>query len=125
LEQQYRFRSRLPFNTVVLFVPQQEAWVTERMGKFYKTLTPVCLYTRHIIYVQTMIAIIFIQGLNFLFPVIDSIRYVQSLKEIAIEIPSQTAISKGRKNTTTVIKSLTISDIKQSYIYLSIYTLCL
>lgn len=40
-EQQYRFRSRLPFNTVVLFVPQQEAWVVERMGKFYKTLSPV------------------------------------------------------------------------------------
>ncbi|CAF1312022.1 unnamed protein product [Adineta steineri] len=72
-EQQYRFRSRLPFNTVVLFVPQQEAWVVERMGKFYKTLTP---------------------GLNILLPVIDNIRYVQSLKEIAIEIPSQTAISK-------------------------------
>lgn len=40
-EQQYRFRSRLPYNTVVLFVPQQEAWVVERMGKFYKTLKPV------------------------------------------------------------------------------------
>ncbi|UJR15143.1 hypothetical protein I4U23_002108 [Adineta vaga] len=72
-EQQYRFRSRLPFNTVVLFVPQQEAWVVERMGKFYKTLSP---------------------GLNILLPIIDNIRYVQSLKEIAIEIPSQTAISK-------------------------------
>ncbi|CAF0991663.1 unnamed protein product [Didymodactylos carnosus] len=72
-EQQLRFRSRLPFNTVVLFVPQQEAWVVERMGKFYKTLEP---------------------GLNIILPIIDSIRYVQSLKEIAIEIPSQTAISK-------------------------------
>ncbi len=40
-EQQYRFRSRLPYNTVILFVPQQEAWVVERMGKFYKTLSPV------------------------------------------------------------------------------------
>jgi hypothetical protein len=40
-EQQYRFRSRLPFNTIILFVPQQEAWVVERMGKFYKTLSPV------------------------------------------------------------------------------------
>jgi regulator of protease activity HflC (stomatin/prohibitin superfamily) len=73
IEQQYRFRSRSPFNTVVLFVPQQEAWVVERMGKFYKTLSP---------------------GLNFLLPIFDTIRYVQSLKEIAIEIPSQTAISK-------------------------------
>lgn len=32
--------------------------------------------------------------MNFIIPIIDSIRHVQSLKEIAIEIPSQTAISK-------------------------------
>jgi len=37
----------------------------------------------------------FFKGLNFLLPIFDTIRYVQSLKEIAIEIPSQTAISKG------------------------------
>jgi hypothetical protein len=35
--------------------------------------------------------------LNIILPIIDNIRYVQSLKEIAIEIPSQTAISKGTK----------------------------
>ncbi|CAF2740971.1 unnamed protein product [Rotaria sp. Silwood2] len=73
IEQQYHLHSRLPFNTIILFVPQQEAWVVERMGKFYKTLNP---------------------GLNILLPIVDSIRYVQSLKEIAIEVPSQTAISK-------------------------------
>jgi hypothetical protein len=39
---------------------------------------------------------ILFKGLNILLPIIDNIRYVQSLKEIAIEIPSQTAISKGR-----------------------------
>ena len=38
---------------------------------------------------------ILFKGLNILLPIIDNIRYVQSLKEIAIEIPSQTAISKG------------------------------
>lgn len=59
-------------NTVVMFVPQQEAWIVERMGKFNNILEP---------------------GLNILFPVIDKVKYVQSLKEIAIDIPQQSAIS--------------------------------
>lgn len=59
-------------NTVVLFVPQQEAWVVERMGKFNRVLEP---------------------GLNFCLPVLDTIRHIQSLKEIAIAIPEQSAIT--------------------------------
>ncbi|CAD5206494.1 unnamed protein product [Bursaphelenchus okinawaensis] len=59
-------------NTIVNFVPQQEAWVVERMGRFYKILEP---------------------GINVLIPFVDSIKYVQSLKEIAIEIPQQGAIT--------------------------------
>ena len=62
----------LPWNTVVTFVPQQEAWVIERMGKFAGVLKP---------------------GLNFLIPLIDRIAYVQSLKEMAIDIPQQSAIT--------------------------------
>ena len=42
-KQQVRQRTSLPFNTVILFVPQQEAWVIERFGKFHKTLNPVRL----------------------------------------------------------------------------------
>lgn len=34
-------------------------------------------------------------GLNFLAPIIDSVKYVQSLKEMAIEVPSQKSISSG------------------------------
>uniref|UniRef100_A0A8C5LJN6 Stomatin-like protein 2, mitochondrial n=1 Tax=Leptobrachium leishanense TaxID=445787 RepID=A0A8C5LJN6_9ANUR len=64
--------SNLPINTVVLFVPQQEAWVVERMGRFYRILEP---------------------GLNILIPVLDKIRYVQSLKEIVINVPEQSAVS--------------------------------
>merc|ERR1719369_635617 len=59
-------------NTAILFVPQQEAWVVERMGKYHRVLEP---------------------GLNILIPILDKIRYVQSLKEIAIDIPQQAAIT--------------------------------
>ena len=29
------------FNKVINFIPQQEAWVIERMGKFHRILEPV------------------------------------------------------------------------------------
>ncbi|XP_023338138.1 stomatin-like protein 2, mitochondrial [Eurytemora carolleeae] len=67
-----RWKHNTPLNTVVMFVPQQEAWVVERMGKFHRILDP---------------------GINILIPVLDKVKYVQSLKEIAIDIPQQTAIS--------------------------------
>uniref|UniRef100_A0A4W6BW29 Stomatin (EPB72)-like 2 n=1 Tax=Lates calcarifer TaxID=8187 RepID=A0A4W6BW29_LATCA len=72
---QQRWASSLPMNTVVLFVPQQEAWVVERMGRFHRILEP---------------------GLNFLIPLLDRIRYVQSLKEIVIDVPEQSAVSLGK-----------------------------
>lgn len=65
-------RSSLPANTVVRFVPQQTAWIVERMGKFHRILEP---------------------GLAILIPFLDRIAYVKSLKEAAIEIPSQNAIT--------------------------------
>uniref|UniRef100_A0A3B5LD77 Band 7 domain-containing protein n=1 Tax=Xiphophorus couchianus TaxID=32473 RepID=A0A3B5LD77_9TELE len=34
-----------------------------------------------------------LQGLNFLIPVLDRVRYVQSLKEIVIDVPEQSAVS--------------------------------
>ncbi|USP74535.1 hypothetical protein yc1106_01809 [Curvularia clavata] len=63
---------RLPTNTIIRFVPQQTAWIVERMGKFNRILEP---------------------GLAILIPFIDRIAYVKSLKENAIEIPSQSAIT--------------------------------
>ncbi|CAK9818028.1 Stomatin-like protein 2, mitochondrial [Anthophora plagiata] len=67
-----RYKSDTPMNTVILFVPQQEAWIVERMGKFHRILNP---------------------GLNILTPIIDRVKYVQSLKELAIEIPQQSAVT--------------------------------
>ncbi|EAT44109.1 AAEL004490-PA, partial [Aedes aegypti] len=61
-----------PINTVIMFVPQQEAWIVERMGKFHRILEP---------------------GLNVLLPIVDRVKYVQSLKEIAIDVPKQSAIT--------------------------------
>ena len=37
---------------------------------------------------------LFLKGLNFLIPLIDKVKYLQSLKEIVIDIPEQTAITK-------------------------------
>lgn len=42
-----RASSGLPRNTVVLFVPQQEAWVVERMGRFHRILEPVRTASAH------------------------------------------------------------------------------
>lgn len=44
------------------------------MGKFHRLLEP---------------------GLNFLVPFIDRIKYVKSMKETAVEVPSQSAITQG------------------------------
>lgn len=68
----YFQKPSLPANTIVRFVPQQTAWIVERMGKYNRILEP---------------------GLAILIPFIDRIAYVKSLKEIAIEIPSQSAIT--------------------------------
>jgi len=67
-----KWRQATPLNTAVLFVPQQEAWIVERMGKYHKTLEP---------------------GMNVLVPLIDKVKYVHSLKEITVDIPHQVAVS--------------------------------
>jgi regulator of protease activity HflC (stomatin/prohibitin superfamily) len=57
----------------ILFVPQNRAFVIERFGKYRTSL---------------------VAGLNFIVPFIDRIAYDRSLKEQAIDVPSQAAITK-------------------------------
>ena len=54
-------------------IPQQTAWVIERLGKFHKVLNP---------------------GLNFIIPFIDKVAYKHTLKEIPLDTPSQVCITR-------------------------------
>jgi regulator of protease activity HflC (stomatin/prohibitin superfamily) len=60
------------FKTVNV-IPQQNAWVVERLGKFHATLGP---------------------GLNIVIPFVDRIAYKHSLKEIPLDVPPQVCITK-------------------------------
>lgn len=57
----------------VKVVPQQEAWVVERLGKFHASLAP---------------------GLNFVVPFVDRVIQKHSLKEIPLDVPSQICITR-------------------------------
>ena len=63
----------------VKVVPQQTAWVVERLGKFHAVLTP---------------------GLNFIIPFIDRVAYRHSLKEIPLDTPSQVCITRDNTQLT-------------------------
>jgi regulator of protease activity HflC (stomatin/prohibitin superfamily) len=67
----------------VKIVPQQQAWIVERLGKFGSKLEP---------------------GLNLLIPFIDRVSYRHSLKEFAYDIQEQTAIT--RDNVTLVMDGI-------------------
>jgi regulator of protease activity HflC (stomatin/prohibitin superfamily) len=59
--------------TTIKIVPQQSAWVVERVGKYHATLGP---------------------GLNFVIPFIDRIAYRHSLKEVPLDVPKQVCITR-------------------------------
>ena len=54
-------------------VPQQHAWIVERLGKYHATLAP---------------------GLNIVIPFIDRVAYKHVLKEIPLDVPSQICITR-------------------------------
>jgi regulator of protease activity HflC (stomatin/prohibitin superfamily) len=60
-------------------VPQQNAWVVERLGKYHATLTP---------------------GLSLLLPFLDRVAYKHSLKEIPLDVPSQVCITRDNTQLT-------------------------
>jgi regulator of protease activity HflC (stomatin/prohibitin superfamily) len=57
----------------IKIVPQQHAWVVERLGKFDRTLPP---------------------GLQLVVPFIERVAYKHSLKEVPLDVPSQVCITK-------------------------------
>jgi len=61
------------FIKTIAIVPQQHAWVVERLGKFDRTLSP---------------------GAKFVIPFIEKIAYKHSLKEIPLDVPSQVCITR-------------------------------
>lgn len=54
-------------------VPQQHAWIVERLGKYHATLAP---------------------GLSIVLPFIDRVAYKHVLKEIPLDVPSQVCITR-------------------------------
>jgi len=67
------FLAMVIISKIVRVVPQQQAWVVERLGKYSGTLNA---------------------GLHILVPFFDVVRYKHSLKEIALDIPEQICITK-------------------------------
>lgn len=57
----------------VRIVPQQHAYVVERLGRFHATLEP---------------------GLNLIIPFLDRVAYTHDLKEVPLDVPEQICITK-------------------------------
>ncbi|GGY23088.1 SPFH domain-containing protein [Paludibacterium paludis] len=63
----------------VKVVPQQHAWIVERLGRYHATLVP---------------------GLNLIIPFVDRIAYRHSLKEVPLDVPSQVCITRDNTQLT-------------------------
>ena len=63
----------------IKIVPQQNAWVVERLGKYDRTLAP---------------------GLAFVTPFVERVAYKHSLKEVPLDVPSQVCITRDNTQLT-------------------------
>ncbi len=64
---------------LIKIVPQQNAFIVERLGKYHRTLEA---------------------GFNLIIPVVDRIAYRNSLKEMVLDIPPQVCITKDNVQVT-------------------------
>ncbi|HOJ18363.1 MAG: paraslipin [Ignavibacteriales bacterium] len=80
----------------MIVVPQQSAFVVERLGKFHSTLKA---------------------GLHILMPFIDKIRYRHTLKEIALDVLPQVCITKDNiaVEVDGILYLLVVDPMKASY----------
>lgn len=80
----------------VKIVPQQNAYIVQRLGKFRVTLQP---------------------GINYIIPFFDDVAYKHILKEKAFDIPEQVCITKDNVQVTVdgVIFIQVIDPVKASY----------
>lgn len=76
----------------IRIVPQQNAWVVERLGKYNRTLTA---------------------GLKFVIPFIERVAYRHSLKEIPLDVPSQVCIT--RDNTQLQVDGILYFQVTDPY----------
>lgn len=61
------------FSKTIRIVPQRTAFIVERLGKYHATLNA---------------------GMHILIPIVDKVAYKQNLKEIAIDVPPQTCVTR-------------------------------
>ena len=76
--------------TTIRVVPQQRAWVVERLGKYHAVLEP---------------------GLNFIIPFLDRIAFRFDMREVPMEVPAQVCISLD--NTTMTVDGSRICRFRQ------------